>query len=197
MRSGCAPLVLERCLSTTCDVWRFTNSLLRHNAKRSQSLTVALAYQNSPNVTSFVNFRTPLRTVDLEISETRNAEVLRDARASRDGRGKIDEFRVCESGQNVLRNRVGIELPVGFLVAQVQTVFSPHCLELGRSRFPVELARVHKLIRCSRVRFTLASSRELGSISAIARRNISTGAARGSRAHGSNARPRHQRTGWR
>jgi hypothetical protein len=83
------------------------------------------------------------------------------------------------------------------LVAQVQTVFSPHCLELGRSRFPVELARVHKLIRCSRVRFTLASSRELGSISAIARRNISTGAARGSRAHGSNARPRHQRTGWR
>jgi hypothetical protein len=44
---------------------RFSNSLLRNDAQQSQLLTVAPSHQNSPNVTSFVNFRTPLGTVNL------------------------------------------------------------------------------------------------------------------------------------
>jgi hypothetical protein len=41
----------------------FSNSLFRRHATQSQSLTFALSDQTSPNVTSFVSFRTVLGTL--------------------------------------------------------------------------------------------------------------------------------------
>jgi len=42
----------------------FSNCRHSCDALQSQLFTVALRYQNSPNVISFVNFGTPVRTVD-------------------------------------------------------------------------------------------------------------------------------------